>query len=78
MMIFGYTAYSHHDKIPPWWGNVNNDEGDNVSLSKTNHTPNTMMNYFLEYIYQVTKTTSGRLGMNFQIEPQNQVQPHFF
>ena len=47
----GLPAYSHHDKIPPWWGNVNNDEGENVSLSKTHHTPNTMMNYFLEYIY---------------------------
>ena len=26
-------AYSHHDKIPPWWGNVSNDldnhPGDN-------------------------------------------------
>ena len=45
----GYTAYSYHDKIPPWWGNVSNDEGGNVSVSKTHHTPNTMMNYFLEY-----------------------------
>ena len=27
----GYPAYSHHDKIPPWWGNVSNDEGGNVS-----------------------------------------------
>ena len=45
-----------------------------MSVSKTHHTPNTMMNYFLEYmyIYQVTHTTSGSFGMNFQIEP------HFF
>ena len=35
----GYPAYSHHDKIPPWWGNVSNDEGGNVSVSKTHHTP---------------------------------------
>ena len=21
----GYPAYSHHDKIPPWWENVRND-----------------------------------------------------
>ena len=21
----GYPAHSHHDKIPPWWGNVSND-----------------------------------------------------
>ena len=47
----GYPAYSHHDKIPPWWENISNDEGGNVSVSKTHHTPNTMMNYFLEYIY---------------------------
>ena len=47
----GYPAYSHHDKIPPWWGNVNDDEGGNVSLSKTHHSPNTMMNCFLEYVY---------------------------
>ena len=46
----GYPAYSHHDKIPPWWENVSN-EGGNVSVSKTHHTPYTMMNYFLEYIY---------------------------
>ena len=26
MIIFGYPAYSHHDKIPPWWGNVNNEK----------------------------------------------------
>ena len=44
--IFGYPAYSHHDEIPPWWGNVSNDEGGNLSVSKTHHTPNTMMNYF--------------------------------
>ena len=47
----GYPAYSHHDKIPPWWGNVNNDEGGNMSVSKIHHTPYTMLNYFLKYIY---------------------------
>ena len=31
----GYPAYSHHDKIPPWWGNVSNDEGGNVSVSNS-------------------------------------------
>ena len=35
----GYPAYSHHDKIPPCWGNVSNDEGGNMSVSKTHHTP---------------------------------------
>ena len=29
---------------------VSNDEGGNVSVSKTHHTPYTMMNYILEYI----------------------------
>ena len=35
----GYPAYSHHDKISPWWGIVSNDEGGNVPVSKTHHTP---------------------------------------
>ena len=69
----GYSAYSHHDKIPPWWGNVSNDEGGNVSVSKTHH----YELFFGVYIYQVSHATSGSFGMNFQIEPQNQVQPHF-
>ena len=46
----GYPAYSHHDKIPPWWGNVRNDEGGNVSVSKNHHTTYTMINHILEYI----------------------------
>ena len=51
----GLPAYSHHGKIPPWWGNVSNDEGGNVSVSKTLHTPYAMMNYILEYnVYQET------------------------
>ena len=29
----GLPAYSHHNKIPPWWGNVSNDKGLNVSVS---------------------------------------------
>ena len=33
----GLPAYSHHDKIPPWWGNVSNDEGGNVSVSNSHH-----------------------------------------
>ena len=36
---YGYPAYSHHDKIPPWWEIVSNDEGGNVPVSKTHHTP---------------------------------------
>ena len=33
----GLPAHSHHDNIPPWWGNVSNDTGGNVSVSKTHH-----------------------------------------
>ena len=29
----GLPAYSHNEKIPPWWGNVSNDKGGNVSNS---------------------------------------------
>ena len=29
----GLPAYSHNDKITPWWGNVSNDKGGNVSVS---------------------------------------------
>ena len=34
----GLPAYSHHDKIPPWWGYVSNDKGGNVSVTKSHHT----------------------------------------
>ena len=34
----GYPSYSHHDKIPPWWGNVSNDKGGNMSVTKSHHT----------------------------------------
>ena len=33
----GLPAYSHHDKITPWWGNVSNDKGRNVSVSNSHH-----------------------------------------
>ena len=28
----GLPAYSHHDKIPPWLGNVSNNKGGNVKF----------------------------------------------
>ena len=34
----GYPAHSHHDKIPPWWRNVSNDKGGNMSVTKSHHT----------------------------------------
>ena len=34
----GLPAYSHHDKIPPWWECVSNVKGGNVSVSKSHHT----------------------------------------
>ena len=33
----GLPAYSHNDKIPPWWEYVSNDKGGNVSVSNSNH-----------------------------------------
>ena len=33
----GYPAHSHHDKIPPWWGNVSNDKGGNMSVTKSHY-----------------------------------------
>ena len=63
----GYPAYSHHDKIPPWWGIVSNDEGGNVPVSKTHHTPWWII-FWSIYVYQVTHITSGSFGMNFQVD----------
>ena len=31
----GLPAYSHNDKIPPWWEYVSNDKGGNVSVSNS-------------------------------------------
>ena len=33
----GLPAYSHHDKIPPWWEYVSNDKGGNVSESNSHY-----------------------------------------
>ena len=33
----GLPAHSQHDNIPPWWGNVSNDKGGNVSVSNSHH-----------------------------------------
>ena len=30
----GYPAYSHHDKFPPWWVFVRDDNGGNLSGDK--------------------------------------------
>ena len=34
----GLYLYSHHDKMPPWWGNVSNDKGGKMSVTKSHHT----------------------------------------
>ena len=31
---FGYPAYSHHDRFPPWWVFVRDDYGGNLSGDK--------------------------------------------
>ena len=33
----GYPAHSHHDKIPPWWDFVRDDDGGNLSVTKSHH-----------------------------------------
>ena len=33
-LFFGYPAYSHHDRIPPWWVFVRNDNGGSLSGDK--------------------------------------------
>ena len=30
----GYPAYSHHDRFPPWWVFVRDDNGGNLSGDK--------------------------------------------
>ena len=66
MKTGGYPAHSHHDKIPPWWENVSNDEGGNVSVSKNHHTPlHHDELYFEVYMYKVTHITSVSFGINF-------------
>ena len=32
--IHGYPAYSHHDRFPPWWVFVRDDNGGNLSGDK--------------------------------------------
>ena len=32
--VFGYPAYSHHDKFPPWWVFVREDYVGNLSGDK--------------------------------------------
>ena len=31
---YGYPAYSHHDRFPPWWVFVRNENGGNLSGDK--------------------------------------------
>ena len=33
-VAFGYPAYSHHDRFPPWWVFVRDDNGGNLSGDK--------------------------------------------
>ena len=33
----GYPAHSHHDKFPPWWDFVRDDDGGNLSVTKSHH-----------------------------------------
>ena len=53
----GYPAHSHHDKIPPWWGNVRNDKGRNMSVTKSHHTWKIL---FGIYMSQSTPYNNGK------------------
>ena len=33
----GYPAHSHHDKFPPWWDFDRDDDGGNLSVTKSHH-----------------------------------------
>ena len=33
----GYPAHSHRDKFPPWWDFVRDDDGGNLSVTKSHH-----------------------------------------
>ena len=33
----GPEANSHHDKFPPWWESVRDDDGGNLSVTKSHH-----------------------------------------
>ena len=33
----GLPAYSHHDGFPPWWVFVRDDDGGNLSVTKSHH-----------------------------------------
>ena len=54
----GLPAYSHHDKIPPWWGNVNNDKGGKISVTKSHHTRKILLGVCM---YQSILYNNGRL-----------------
>ena len=54
----GYPAHSHHDKIPPWWENVSNDKGGNMSVTKSHHTWKILLGV---YMSQSTSYNNGRL-----------------
>ena len=32
-LSFGLPAYSHHDRFPPWWVFVRDDNGGNLSVT---------------------------------------------
>ena len=53
----GYPAHSHHDKIPPWWGNVSNDKGRNMSVTKSHHTWKILLRI---YMSQSTPYNNGK------------------
>ena len=43
----GLPAYSHHDRFPPWWGFVRDDNGGNLSGDKIPPLTMIMINHYL-------------------------------
>ena len=50
MMVVMMTVTQHIPTMTKSHHGVSNDEGGNVSVSKTHHTPYTMTNLILEYM----------------------------
>ena len=67
--LHGYPAYSHHDKIPPWWGSVSNDEGGNVSAQVINSS--TVASSEVQEQDEVEDQVPTRSSQSRNVQPEN-------
>ena len=49
VVIDGLPAYSHHDRFPPWWGFVRDDNGGNLSGDKIPPLMMIIINYLTQF-----------------------------